>query len=402
MFRPLGNLCLAAIVAAAAIGLSSPRTAKAAGAYDINVILPLTGRASFLGRGEEKALNILEKVVNHEHGIQGRPVHFVFHDDQTNPQVSVQLLSQIEASHPAVVLGSAIVAMCKAMAPLVEKSGPFMYCLSPGIYPDAGSYVFTSNVATTAAGAAFIRYFRLRGWTKIALLTSTDATGQDAAAGIKKALALPDNASAHLVANVHFNPGDVSVMAQIERIKAASPDALIAWSTGGGISTVFKAIAQTGLNIPVATTYGNMTLAQMTQYANFLPKPLYFSSTPWMENVNQNLGPGVMAAHKRFYSAYKAAGVNPDIASVLSWDPATLVIDALRKLGPSATAAQLRDYFVHLKGVAGVNGVYDFVRTPQRGLDANASVVSVWNPAKKAWDVVSKPAGTPLRLAANH
>jgi len=399
VFRVPGNFLLSAVVAAFIAALAAPPAAAANKPYDINVVLPLTGRASFLGKGEQKSLQILEGVVNRESGIKGRPVHFIFHDDQTNPQVSVQLLSQITASHPPLVLGSAIVAMCKAMAPLVEKNGPFMYCFSPGIYPNAGSYVFTSNVATKAAGAAFIRFFRLKGWKKIALLTSTDATGQDAEAGIKEALARPENASAHLVANAHFNPGDVSVVAQIERIKALSPDALIAWSTGGGISTVFKAIIQAGLKIPVATTYGNMTLAQMKQYAGFLPKPLYFSSTPWMKNTNQDLGPGVMAAHKRFYSAFKAAGVNPDISSVLSWDPATLVIEALRKLGPSATAVQLRDYFVHLKGVAGVNGVYDFERTPQRGLDEMASVVSVWNPGKKTWDVVSKPSGTPLNVA---
>jgi branched-chain amino acid transport system substrate-binding protein len=367
--------------------------------YDINVVLPLTGAASFLGKGEQKSLQILEGVVNREPGIGGRPVRFMFHDDQSSAQVAVQLLSQITASRPPLILGSAIVAMCNAMAPLVQD-GPFMYCFSPGIYPNAGSYVFTSNVATRAAGAAFIRYFRLKGWKKVALITSTDATGQDAEAGIKAAVAAPENASIDLVANAHFNPTDVSVVAQMERIKALSPDVLIAWSTGGAISTVFKAIAQADLQIPIATTYGNMTLAQMKQYANFLPKPLYFSSTPWMENTNQDLSPAVEAAHKRFHGAFKAAGLSPDVSSILSWDPTMLVIEALRKIGPAATAAQLREFFAKWKGYGGVNGIYDFERTPQRGLDEMASVVSEWNPAKNTWDVVSKPTGIPLDAPA--
>lgn len=394
MFRFLLSSLVAMLIALLAVESSA-----AADNYDINVVLPLTGGASFLGKGEQQALQVLEGVTNREGGIGGHPVHFIFHDDQSSPQVAVQLLSQILAARPPLILGSAIVAMCNAMSPLVQD-GTFMYCFSPGIYPKAGSYVFTSNVATKAASAAFIRFFRLKGWNKVAVITSTDATGQDAEMGIKEAVALPENASIQLVANAKFNPTDVSVVAQMERIKSQSPDVLIAWSTGGAISTVFKAIAQADLQIPVATTYGNMTLAQMTQYANFLPKPLYFSSTPWMANTNQKLGPAVDEAHNRFHNAFKAAGLTPDIASILSWDPTTLVIEALRKLGPTTTAAQLRDYFAHWKGYGGVNGVYDYERTPQRGLDETASVVSEWNPGVKTWDVVSKPTGIPLDAPA--
>lgn len=401
MLRSIRTLVLSLFAMAPLGALPAQPVGAADNSYDVNVVLPLTGAASFLGKGEQKSLQILEGVVNGEKGIGGQPVRFVFHDDQSSPQIAVQLLAQVTASRPPIILGSAIVAMCNAMAPLVRE-GPFMYCFSPGIYPEAGSYVFTSNVATRAAGAAFIRFFRMKGWKKVALITSTDATGQDAEAGIKAAVAAPENASIDLVTSAHFNPTDVSVVAQMERIKALSPDVLIAWSTGGAISTVFKAIAQADLQIPIATTYGNMTLAQMTQYANFLPKPLYFSSTPWMENTNQDLGPAVEAAHKRFHGAFKAAGTSPDVSSVLSWDPTTLVIEALRKIGPTADAAQLREFFAKWKGYGGVNGIYDFERTPQRGLDETASVVSEWNPAKNTWDVVSKPTGIPLELPARH
>ena len=63
-----------------------------------------------------------------------------------------------------------------------------------------------------------------------------------------------------MVAHEHFNPTDVSVTAQIEAIKAAKPQALIAWTTGAPIATIFKGIVQAGLDIPVGTTDGNMTL----------------------------------------------------------------------------------------------------------------------------------------------
>jgi branched-chain amino acid transport system substrate-binding protein len=371
--------------------------AMAAEDYEINVVLPLTGGGSFLGKAEQQGLQLAETFVNRDGGIQGRKVKFVFHDDQSRPQTAVQLASQIVASHPAVVIGSAIVAMCNAMAPLM-KNGPVMYCLSPGIHPEKGDYVFTSNVSTLDLASSLVTFYRLKGWTKIALITSTDASGQDAERGIKEVLSRPGNKGMTLVANEHFTPTDVSVSAQIEEIRAAQPQALIAWSTGGPIGTVFKGIIQAGLDIPVGTTNGNMTLAQMTQYADFLPKQLFIPSSEWPKHdASLALDPAVEKAQAGFFAAYDAAKITPDVAAGLAWDPALLVVDALRKLGPEATAVQVRDYLVKLKGFAGINGVYDFPKIPQRGLDEKDAIVTLWNPAQKAWEVVSKPTGIPLK-----
>ncbi len=99
---------------------------------DINVILPLTGGGAFLGKAEQQALTQFEKAVNSSGGIHGQPVKFVFHDDQRSPQVAVQLANQVKATNPPVILGSALVALCNAMAPLM-KEGPLLYCFSPGI-----------------------------------------------------------------------------------------------------------------------------------------------------------------------------------------------------------------------------------------------------------------------------
>ena len=74
--------------------------ATAAEPYSIDTILAQTGPASFLGKGEQQALELAEKAVNAKGGIKGRPVKFVFHDDQTNPQVAVQLATQMIADKP--------------------------------------------------------------------------------------------------------------------------------------------------------------------------------------------------------------------------------------------------------------------------------------------------------------
>ncbi|HEX9463573.1 MAG TPA: ABC transporter substrate-binding protein [Alphaproteobacteria bacterium] len=387
-----------ALLVGVGLSLASAAPGRAADTYDINVVLPLTGNASFVGKSEQQSLQLGEKWVNDHGGIKGRPLRLIFQDDQTSPQLAVQLTNQILATKPSVMFGSGLVAMCNAMAPLMQN-GPVMYCLSPGIHPAAGSYVFTCSVSTYDLAKAVIRYFRMKGWTDLAVLTSTDASGQDAERGINAALDMPENKSVvKVVAREHFNTSDVSVSAQIENIKAAKPQAFIAWSTGAPIATIFKGIIQSGLDVPVATTDGNMTYAQMTQYASFLPKQLYIPAAHWVTHgsgVKQEAG--VAKAQENWDAAYKAAGVPPDVASAHPWDPLMIVVEGLRKLGPNATAAELRDYLVHLNGYEGINGVYDFVREPQRGLDLQDAVVTTWEVGQKTWVPVSAPAGAPLK-----
>jgi branched-chain amino acid transport system substrate-binding protein len=384
---------LGAVAGALGFGAS---LAGAADPYKIDVITSLTGGASFLGKGEQQAMQLLEKSVNKSGGINGQPVEFTFYDDQSSPQVAVQLGSQLKAKNPAVILGPSIVAMCNAAGPLMTN-GPVMYCLSPGIHPAKGSYVFTSSTSTYDLAKALMRYFRSQGWKNIAIMTSSDASGQDAERGLNEAAAMPENRDLKIVARAHFNITDVSVAAQIENVKAANPQAFIAWSTGAPIATVFKGIVQAGLDVPTATTDGNMTYAQMKNYADFLPKQLYIASAAWAGYGYQKLDPKLESVIKEFYDQYAAIGQKPDLPASIGWNSALIVVDALKKLGPKAKAEQLRDYLVNLKGVPSIDGILDFPASPQRGLGLQDVVVTRWDPAKHTWVAVSQPGGQPLK-----
>jgi branched-chain amino acid transport system substrate-binding protein len=380
---------------ALALGILGAGQAGAAEALDIDVILPLTGGTAFLGKAEQNALQIYEKEIEATGGVHGKAVHFTFLDDQSNPQTAVQLMNQVKGSNSPVILGSAAVALCNAMAPLVRR-GPVMYCFSPGIYPAAGSYVFSTSVSTKGLAGALLRYFGDRGLKHIALITSTDATGQDALKNIKALVASDAHKGMEIVGEAQFNPTDMSVAAQIQRLKGNKPDAIIAWSTGGPIGTVFKAMQDAGIDVPVGTTDGNMTYAQMEQYAAFLPKDLYIPSPEWPRAKGETQSP-VLAAKNTFYKAYEKAGVKPDGPASFAWDPAVIVIEALRKLPPNASADDLKAYLDGLVGFNGINGPYDFKSEPNRGLGEANVVVTRWDPKADAWTVASAPGGALLK-----
>ena len=50
----------------------APAAARAADSFDINVILPMTGGASFVGKGQHDSLEALAAVVNKASGIGGK------------------------------------------------------------------------------------------------------------------------------------------------------------------------------------------------------------------------------------------------------------------------------------------------------------------------------------------
>jgi branched-chain amino acid transport system substrate-binding protein len=383
-----------AFLAAAVISVSGD-AAYAEDTLDIPVILPLTGGAAFLGKAEADALQRYEKVVAATGGVHGKTVHFVISDDTSSPQLAVQLLNEVKASNPPVVLGSALSALCNAMIPLVRR-GPVMYCFSPSIQMPPDGYVFSSGVSVPSLADALLRYIEGRGWKKVAIITSSDATGQDAQKNLKALLDSGEFKDLTVVENVQFNPTDVSVSAQIQRIKGANPDVLITWASGAPIGTVFQGIRDAGLDVPVTTPNSNMTYAQMNQYAQFLPKDLYVPTSAWPKTDHPEPA-AVTAAKDTFFKAYEGTNIKPDAPSTFAWDPAVMVVEALRKLKPDANADELRDHLANSQDFVGINGGYDFKSVPYRGIDKKNVLVTRWDPKGQAWVPVSEAMGVPFK-----
>jgi branched-chain amino acid transport system substrate-binding protein len=392
MLLTIRRTIAAAVLFGAIVNAGAP--VGAADPYEINAILPVTGSGAFLGKEEQDALGTVETRVNAGGGIDGRPIHFVVADDQSNPRTAVQLAADLVAKHVPIILGSSLSALCSAIVPMV-KDGPVLYCFSPGIRPAENSYVYSSSFSTRDLILVSVRYLRLRGLRKLAVITSTDTTGQEAERSIDEAIALPENSGVQIVTREHFNPADLSTVAQMTSIKSSGAQATIAWSTGTPAGTLLRSANDAGIAMPILTSNGNLTYNQMKQYAGFLPAELLFPAAP-------SYAPGEIGdrptrdAVTAYLAQFNAKGIRPDNGQSLAWDPAQLLVGALRKLGTGATAAQLRAYFDAQRNWIGINGSYNFRAIPQRGLGPSGVVMVRWDAAKDTWVGVSRPGGRPL------
>lgn len=371
----------------------APAVAAGDEAFTINAIVSLTGPAAFVGVGEKQALQVYENLVNKSGGIRGRPVHFQIWDDQSSPQVALQLANGIIDKHAQVIVGPVVTGTCAAIEPVVRNSGPVEYCLSPGLQPQKGTFVFSGSRSLDATLLALARFLNDKNYNRIGVLTATDASGQAGSVALHDAMS--SYHALQIIDEEKFAPSAITLNAEIAKIMQLKPHCIFIFATGPAFATALRGLKDAGVDLPVFTSSANLNKDQLAQYSAFLPKDLYFDGFPFQVGVAMGSA-GQRNAYAAFVAAFKAAAVVPTTLSAFAWDPANIVVSAFKKFGPDASSAQIRDYIAKLHDFGGVNGTYDFRSGDQHGLGTDSVVVVKWSPAAGAVAAASQTGGKPL------
>ena len=381
-----------AACAAIAAALACAWRATAAEPYVIDVILPLTGANAFVGNEEREAFGVLESTANRGGGVRGRSIRFATYDSQSSPQLAVQLTGQILARHPSIVLGDSGNSTCTAMAPLLA-GGPVHFCFSNGFRPVPGGNSYVIGAAPPQQAAAFLKYARARGWRRIAAINGNDATGDSAQSALLGELAKPENHDLSAVSVERFNANDISVGAQLAKIRASGAQVLITYSAGTAFGVVLHGLHDAALDLPVFASQGNLSYVEMKEYAENLPRALYFVSGPLpAEGQPVENGP-LKSTDIAYLDAFRRADIKPDWGHAVAWDTGSVVLTALRARGLDASAADLRAYINALHGIPALQGELDFRTGTMRGVSDLR--VLAWDREHATWSIVSQAGGMP-------
>ena len=387
-----GLRCAALACIAALCATSGAGSAADSVPYEINAITSLTGAGAFIGADATDGLRMVESAVNHEGGINGRPIKFTIVDDQSLPQQAVALASQIIEKKAPVIIGSSLVGACNAMAPLTQHNVA-MYCLSASYMPPLDAGLFSYGITTENVIRVNLAYFRNHCMKRVAAIFPTDATGQDGERATRAALDLPENSAVQLVDVEHFNGADVSVTAQMSKLKAAAPDVLIAYVSGTPMGTVLQGAKGIGLDVPIVTSGANYNLKQMEQFAPILPDHgLFIAAVPGFAPSAVPDGPAKRAINT-YLDARRRYCAGCGVQTIIGWDSGSIVVAALRALGTGASGPQIAAYIANLHDYYGACGEYDFRRNPH-GLDGNTAVIVRYDRAKHDFVPMTRLAST--------
>ncbi len=142
----------------------------------------------------------------------------------------------------------------------------------------------------------------------------------------------------------------------------------------------------------MTTSPVNANPDQLAQLASFLPRTLLIQGLPY-QAAHMARGPLQTSANE-YLAALKAAGVAPNAFHADGWDPAKIVVAALRALPPNATGPQLHDYIEQVHDFPGLHGFYDLRSGDQHGVSFRGSDFPFirWDGTAHTWVVYDAPA----------
>ena len=304
-------------------------------AYKVGLATAFTGTRAETMDSSIKAIRLLTEQINNAGGIDGHKIQLIEYDNEEDPQKSIPVFKRlIEQDKVVGIIGPGINAAIQAIKPLI-KDGPITTFMSASAKPEPDSYQFQPPLTQPTLQRVLFNYFKKNNYSKVALLATTDATGEDA---VKNITGIAKEVGGVDVVIERYNASDVDVTPQITKIRAdKSIKALVIWSTGTQAATPIKNAAQLGLDIPIQVSMGNHTNNFIKLLKGSEPKVLWITTakgTVWNDLPDSD---PVKTVAKAFAEAYKAKyNEQADLQAFSGYDSAKLVYDALKAVGPDS------------------------------------------------------------------
>jgi branched-chain amino acid transport system substrate-binding protein len=353
------------VLTAAIAGLAfSASSAHAAGSIRIGFSMPMTGASAPAGKMFLLGREIWRDEVNANGGLLGRPVQFVYYDDQSNPSLVPGIYEKLlDVDKVDLVISPFSTNLIAASMPLVIQhkmaymalfgtavNDTFKYDRYFQILPNGpeGNRSLSAGFFQVAATMAPVP-------RTVAILAEDTEYGQTAAEGARANIA---GTGLKIVYDRSFPPALVDHSPILKAIKAANPDLFFVASYPGATVSIIRSVHETGLQPRMLG--GPMIGAQFSQTKaklgpllngfvvldNYVPEP-----TMKFSGVDEFL--------KKYQARAAADGVDP----LGYWAP--FAYAALQILGEALTAVGTIDQdkiarYIHATAFATVVGDVKF------------------------------------------
>lgn len=340
--------------------------------YKLGAVFSVTGRASFIGDPEKKTTQMLADQVNAAGGINGHPLEVIVYDDKSDDTEARLLVSRlIKKDKVTAVFGPSLSGTSLAVVDLAKKhKTPLVSCaaswkiVTNPTTKKERHWVFKSTHRDSHAAGRIYDFLKFKGIRKIAILTVTTGFG---ASGREELIRLAPYSALTIVADEKFGPKDSDMTAQLTRIRGTAAQAIVGWSIGPTQVTYVRNWRDLGMtNIPFYQSHGfpskkNIELAAGAAEGVYCPAGALIISHLLPDAHMQKK---VTMKYTRDYE--KRYGEPVSVFGGNSWDAFSLLVDALKAVGPSKK--KIRAYLENRKDFVGQTGVYNFSILDHNGL----------------------------------
>jgi branched-chain amino acid transport system substrate-binding protein len=358
--------------------LTMGAAAPAADPIKLGAFFDLTGPSAAIGTPTKLVAEMVVKKINGEGGINGRPLQLVIADDEGDPTKAALIAKKfVESEKVTAIIGPTRTDTGMAAKPIIEQMKvPTFMCVGgdPVITVPPFQWTFKSPQRTSVAVKKTFDYLKKKGIQKIAVITSADGFGRDGKTWLDR---LSPEYGLKIAVGESFQATDSDMTAQLVKIKAASPDAIICWTIGKAGSIVAKNIRQLAIKAPLFQCHG-------------LPDPIYIKLAGEASEGNAMPSTKLMVAdqlpasdpqkttilefiriYKEVYKYDQQFPINTH--SGYAWDAIYIVSNALKKAG--ANNEKLREAIEATKGYVGVSGIYSLTPEDHNGLGTDSMVM---------------------------
>lgn len=362
--------------------LSAALAATFAHAADvkIGVAEALSGGAAQYGTAIRNGFQLAADEINAAGGVGGNKIALVVEDEQGKKEEAINVFKKlIFQDQVLMVFGPTLSNSAQAADPIAQGAKTVVFGTSntaDGI-TSIGDFVFRNSVTEADVLPETLKMaVKKAGVKKVAVLYGNDdvftKSGYD---NFKKALS---DLNIPVTTTETFAKGDVDFKAQLTKIKATSPDAIVLSALLAEGAPIMVQARQLGLNVPIIGGNG-MNSVKVFDLAKDKAEGLWVGS-PWsIENQSE--------ANRKFVVAYTSKfKTAPDQFAAQAYDGLYIAAQALKKVKLSgnlpADRVALRNALPEVKW-SGATGDFQFRRANDKagrpaGYDANqTAIVSV-------------------------
>jgi branched-chain amino acid transport system substrate-binding protein len=238
---------------AAALAFAQPAIAQQQ-KLKIGFITTMSGPQGIIGKHMKDSV---ELAVEHLGGkVGGLPVEIVYGDDQTKPDVGVQIANDmLKRENVDIMAGIIWSNVMMAVMPVVTGAGKIMVGTNAGASPLAGSQCnelyFSTSWNNDQSPEAMGKFLQDSGINDLYVLAPNYQAGKDMVAGLKRYY------KGNIVEEIYTKLGQQDYQAEITQLRAKNPKAVFAFYPGGMGVQFVRQYHQAGLRerIPLYTVF---------------------------------------------------------------------------------------------------------------------------------------------------